>query len=104
MNMIKEGGLFGTDTLYFYIKGHINNYCDCKFNSLKVLYRKKNFFTFEKCCEILNTRNNVEVIQMFRENFHDLGLFLDNLYDRPYPKNVNINHIFQGEKELVHIV
>ena len=50
LNMIKEGGLFGTDTLYSYIKGHTNNYCNRAFNSLKVLYWKQNVFTFEKCC------------------------------------------------------
>ena len=72
MNMIKKGVLFGTSPLYFYIKGHTNNERDCAFNSLKVLYRKKNFFTFEKCFEILNTSNNVEVTQMFHENFFDL--------------------------------
>ena len=37
MNMIKEGGLFGTDTLNLYIKGLTKNYRDFTFNSLKVL-------------------------------------------------------------------
>ena len=69
LNMIKEGGFFGAYTLHFYIKGHTKNDSDRAFKSLKVLYWKQNVFTFEKCCEILNTRNNVEVIQMFHENF-----------------------------------
>ena len=41
LNMIKEGGFFETTTLYFYIKGNTNNYCDRSFNSLNMLYRKK---------------------------------------------------------------
>ena len=50
MNMIKEGGLFGTDTLYFYIKGHTKNDYDHVFNSLKVLYQKQNVLNVDKCC------------------------------------------------------
>ena len=96
--MTKEGGLFETATLHLYIKGHTNNYCGCAFNSLKVMYRKQNVFTFEKCYEIFNTRNNVEVIQMFHENFFDLESFLDDLYDRPDPKIVNINHVLQVKR------
>ena len=72
LNIIKEGGLFGTATLHFYIKGHTKNERDCTFNILKVMYWKQNVFTFEKWCENLNTRNNVEFIQMFHENFFDL--------------------------------
>ena len=40
LNMIKEGRLFGTATLHFYIKGHIKNDFDRAFNILKLLYRK----------------------------------------------------------------
>ena len=29
--------------------------------------------------------------------------FLDDLYDRPDPKTVNINHVFQVKKESAHI-
>ena len=43
------------------------------------MYQKQNVFTFEKFCEIFNTRNNVEVIQMFHENFFDLESFLNDL-------------------------
>ena len=28
LNMIKDGGFFGTDTFYFYIRGHTKNDCD----------------------------------------------------------------------------
>ena len=55
LNMIKEGRLFGTATFYLYIKGHTKNYCELTFNSINVLYQKQNVFTFENCCEILNT-------------------------------------------------
>ena len=37
LNMIKEGGLFGTAPLHFNIKGHTNNDCELTFNILKVL-------------------------------------------------------------------
>ena len=67
LNMITEGGLFGTATFHLYIKVHTKNDCDRAFNSLKVMYRKQNISTFEKCCEIFNTINNVEVIQIFHE-------------------------------------
>ena len=35
-------------------------------------------FTLEKYCEILNTRNKVEVIQMLHEKFFELESFLDD--------------------------
>ena len=44
LNMIKEGGFFGTYTLHFYIKGHTKNDCDRSFNSLKVLESKVPYF------------------------------------------------------------
>ena len=95
IKMTKEGWFFGTDHLHFYIKGHTKNDCDHAFNSLKVLYRKQNVFTFENCCEILNTSNNFEVIKMFYQNFFDLKSFLNDLYGIPYPKTANINHATQ---------
>ena len=71
--IIKKGGFFGTSNFHLYIKFHTRNDSDRVFNGLKVLYQKKNVFTFEKCCGILNTRKNVEVIQMFHEKFFYLG-------------------------------
>ena len=93
LNMIKEGGFFGTATLNFYIKGHTNHYCGRAFKRIQVLHQKQNLFTFEKCCEILNVINNVEVIQMFHQNFFDLESILNDIYDRPDTKTVNINHV-----------
>ena len=95
MKMVKKGGLFGTYTFNFYINGHTKNDCDRACTSLKVLYRKQNIFTFEKCCEFLNTRNYVKVIQMFYEKCFELESSLNDLYNRPDPKTGNINHIFQ---------
>ena len=40
LHMIKEGGLFGTATLHFFIKDYTKSYLDCEFKSLKVLYPK----------------------------------------------------------------
>ena len=68
-----------------------------------MLYRKQNVFTFEKWCEILNSSNNVELIQMFHEMFFDLVSLLDDIYDIPDPKTVNINHIFQVKRNSAHI-
>ena len=51
---------------------------------------------------MLNTINNVEFIQMFHENFFNLELFLDDIYDIPDPKTVNINNVFQMKEEWVH--
>ena len=59
LNMINEGVLFGIYNLYLYIQVHTKNDRDHTFNSLKVMYRKQNFITFDKCCGILNTINNV---------------------------------------------
>ena len=47
LNMIKEGGFLGTDTLHFYIKNHTNNYRDRAFNIIKLLYQKQNISTFD---------------------------------------------------------
>ena len=101
--MINEGGFFGSDNFYFYIKGHTKNDCDRAFNSLKVIYPNQNVFTFEKCCEVLNTSKNVEVIQIFHEKFFDFVSFMDDLYNRPDPKTFNINHVFHVKKGLAHI-
>ena len=59
------------------------------------MYQKQKVFTFDKFYEILNIRNNVEAIQMLHETFSDLGSFMNNLYENPDPKAVNINHVFQ---------
>ena len=72
LKMIKGGGFFGIANFHLYIMGHTNNDGDRTFNILKLIYRKQNVCTFEKCCEILNTINNVEVIQMFHEKQFDL--------------------------------
>ena len=103
LNMIKERGFFGTSTLNFYIKICTKNYHDRAFNGLKVLCQKQEVFTFEECCEILNTSNNVEVIQMLHEKVFYLESFLNILYKRPDPKTVNINSAFQVKKESGHI-
>ena len=81
--------------MLFYIKFQNNNDRDHVFNILRMLNRKQNLFTLEKYCEILNASNNVEVIQMFHENFFDLESFLNDLYDRPDLKTFNINYVFQ---------
>ena len=41
---------------------------------------------------------------MFHENFFDLESFLNDLYERPDPKTVNINHVFQVKKQSAGIV
>ena len=72
LNMIKDGGFSRTATLNLYLKGNTKNACNRAFNNLKVLYWKQNVFASEKCCEILHTSKNIEVIQMFHEKFFDL--------------------------------
>ena len=84
LNMIKEGGLLWDNFFCLYINVHTKNDFGRTFNSLKVLYWKENVFTFEKCCEILNTRDIIENLQMFHENFFDLESFLYDLYDRSH--------------------
>ena len=103
LNMIKGGGFFGTVTLYFCIKGHTKNYCGRTYKRLKLLYQNQNIFTFQKGCGTLNSTKNVEVIQIFHENFFDLVSFLDDIYGILDPKNVNINHFFQVKKDLACI-
>ena len=68
-----------------------------------MLCRKQISLLFDKCCEIFNTRNNVEVIQIFHEKLFYLESFLNDLYNIPNPKTVNINHVFQVKKESAHI-
>ena len=103
LNIIKGGRFFGTDTSHFYIKSHTNNYCGRVFKSLKVLYQKQNVFIFEKCCGIFNTRNNVEVIQLFHEKLFDLESLLNYIYDRHNPKNINANRVLQVKNKSTHI-
>ena len=52
--------------------------------------------------KVSSTSKNVEVIQMFYENFSGLESLLDDIYDRPDPQIFNITHIFQVKKELAH--
>ena len=101
--MIKEGGLFRTDTLHFYIKSHTKIDYDHAFNSLKVLYWNQNVFIFEKCCENLNTRNYVEIIKRFHWNFFDLESFLNNIQEISDPKTFNINNVFWVKEDSSHI-
>ena len=83
-----------------YIKVHTQNDRDRAFNILKVLYQKQNVFNFlRSAVKFLNTRKNVEFIQMSHENFFDLGSFLDDLYyDRPDPKKCQHPSCLPGKK------
>ena len=99
-----EGGIILWDRYFVFIYQVPQKYDrDRAFNSLRVLYWKQSDFTFDKCCENLNTSKNVEVIKMLHENFFDLGSFLNDLYYRPDTKTFNINNIFQFKKDLAHI-
>ena len=40
---------------------------------------------------------------MFHEKFFELVSFLDDLYDKPDPKTININGVFRVKKESSHI-
>ena len=51
----------------------------------------------------MNTSNNVEVIKIFHEKIFDLESFMDDIYDIPDTKNVNINHVLQVRKESEHV-
>ena len=66
------------------------------------MYRNQNVFTFEKCCEILNTSKNVEVVQIFHEKLFDLGSLLDNLYSISDHKTVNIKLTHIGYRQKFH--
>ena len=100
--MIKQVGLFGTATLYLYIRVHTKNGCGRAFYSLTLLHQKQNVYNFDKCCEISNTIINVEVIQISHLKI-DLASLLNDIYAIPDPKTVNINHVFQVKKYLAHI-
>ena len=62
------------------------------------MYQKQSISNFEKYCEILNTSNNVEVIQIVYGKTLDLESFLNGIYDIPSTKIVNINHVFKVKK------
>ena len=92
LNMIKEGGLFGTYTLHFYIKGHTKNDCDRSFKSLKVLELKVPYFwkvllnfEYQKYCW---SYSNVPWKIFNSESF------LNDICNRPDSETVNINHVF----------
>ncbi len=81
----------------FLVVGHMKNAADRLFNSLKVMYRKKNLYTFDQLVEALGTSWTITVHPSVSEDFLDYG----NLFDFFYKKlagQIKQNHIFSARQ------
>ena len=59
----------------------------------KMLYRKKNIYTFEELLEVLDISTNVTVRKTEPGNFKDYATFFGLFYS-DFKKKVEINHLF----------
>ena len=104
LNMIKEGEFIGANTLRLYIKGHTKNDCTHAFNILEEIYRKQMPLLLRSAVKILIPEIILKLFKCFTKNFFDLESFLNDVYDRPDSKTVNINHVFQMKKSQHKLV
>ena len=102
INIIKDGGFSGADTLNIYIKGHIKITWTAHLTELRCCNRSKISLVLRSAVNFFSSQN-VKVIQIFHEIFFELEQLLNDRYNRPDTKTVNINHVFQLKKQLVHI-
>ena len=88
-------GYFLEINFIFLVVGHTKNAADRLFNLLKVMYRKKNLYTFDQLVDALGTSRNITVHPTVSEDFLDYG----NLFDFFYKKltgQIKQNHIFSA--------
>jgi hypothetical protein len=70
-------GYFLEINFIFLVVGHTKNAADRLFNSLKVMYWKKNLYTFHQLVEALGTSRTITVHPTVSEDFLNYG----NLFD-----------------------
>jgi hypothetical protein len=93
-----EVGFFQTVKLFFLVRGHTKNPCDCMFNTLKKDYHQSNCYTFPMLADMLRSKN-VEVLPVEEDNWENWDVFLDRFYMRFQSGTVQCNHIFSVAQE-----
>ena len=88
-------GYFNEVNFIFLVVGHTKNAADRLFNSLKMIYRKKNLYTFDMMVEALGTSRTTNYHNSSHrvEDFLDYGKLFDFFYKKLTGRNKQ-NHIF----------
>ncbi len=92
-----RGGDFLEINFIFLVIGHTKNAADRLFNSLKIMYRKTNLYTFNQLVEALGMSWTITVHSTMSKDFLNYG----NLFDFFYKKltgNIKQNHIFNADQ------
>jgi hypothetical protein len=96
---LAQQGYFLEINFIFLVVGHTKNAADRLFNSLKVMYRKKNLYTFDQLVD-LGTLRTITVHPTMSEDFLDYGKLFDFFYKK-LTGQIKQNHIFstmQGDE------
>ena len=94
-----ELGWFRKINLIFLIKGHTKNDCNHMFNLFNMDWRKTNVYTIDKYMEILQRKDNVDVVKD-KDLFFDYDCYFDLFYKKPKSGSVKNNHIFTFSKDV----
>jgi hypothetical protein len=103
-----ESGYFKEVEIVFLIVGHTKNACDRLFNSLKVIYRKRNVWSFTELASILDESWQVKVHQVKHTDFFDWtkhhNIYYNKIWDHNNDKAaINNNHIFHVDLSCISI-
>ncbi len=79
---IAQLGYFLKINFIFLVVGHTKNAADRLFNSLKVMYRKKNLCTVDQLVDALRTSRTITVHPTMSEDFLDYGKLFDFFYKK----------------------
>jgi len=90
-----EMGYFAKITLLFLIKGHTKNARDRMFNILKLGYHRKDIFTVDQLCDVVNENEFIKVSCMQTQDFKDFLKRQDGFYRSPAAGSFNSTHVFE---------
>ena len=77
-------GYFLEINFIFLVVGHTKNVANRLFNSLKVMYRKKNLYTFDQLVEALGTSRTITVHPTMSKDFLNYGKLFDFFYKKTH--------------------
>ena len=92
-----ETQIFPRITLFFLVKGHTKNACDCLFNLVKLQYHRKNIYTYNDLLENLNDNEDITAIKMEKEEFKEFVKWEDSYYRTPANGTFKDTHVFTIE-------
>ena len=99
MWFLVESGFFPEVKIVFLVKGHTKNAADRLFNLLKLIYHRKNIYTYHDLYTNLDANGFVTVHKIRQKNFHDhLEWQQTKMYRPPEGGEFKQSHVFTIRK------